>query len=129
MVPLRPCLGLTAMQQHESHFSTSRSDATMLRRSDAPPFHGLPLPIGLLFLVSAWAHSLSAAPASPLTQWLNAQTNIQTWEAEVTQTRTLKTLAQPLVSYGHVWFAAPNRFRWEIGNPAQTIAVRLPEQM
>lgn len=71
----------------------------------------------------------SAQDASPLTRWLNAQTNIQTWTADVTQTRSLKTLVQPLVARGQVWFAAPNQFRWEIGNPAETIAVRQPEQM
>jgi len=40
------------------------------------------------------------------------------------QTRSLKTLAQPLMTEGRVWFAAPDRFRWELGRPAQTIAVR-----
>jgi outer membrane lipoprotein-sorting protein len=64
-----------------------------------------------------------------LTAWFNAQTNIQTWTADFIQTRTLKSLTQPLTATGHVWFAAPNRFRWELGNPAQTIAVRQPEQM
>ncbi len=62
-------------------------------------------------------------------QWLAAQTNLLTWSADVTQTRRLKTLAQPLVSTGHVWFAAPNNFRWEIGSPAQTIAVRKGDEM
>jgi outer membrane lipoprotein-sorting protein len=40
------------------------------------------------------------------------------------QTRSFKSLSQPLTAKGHVWFAAPNRFRWELGNPAQTIALR-----
>ncbi len=74
--------------------------------------------------------SSPAAEINPaLSQWLAAQTNIQTWTADVTQTRSLKTLTHPLVAKGRVWFAAPNRFRWEIGSPAQTIAVRQPEQM
>ena len=64
-----------------------------------------------------------------LTAWLSAQTNIQTWSADFTQTRTLKSLTQPLTGTGRVWFAAPNRFRWELGNPAQTIAVRQPDEM
>ena len=64
-----------------------------------------------------------------LQNWLRAQTNIQTWTADVTQIRSFKTLTQPLMATGRVWFAAPNRFRWEIGNPVQTIAVRQPEQM
>ena len=36
---------------------------------------------------------------------------------------------QPLTNSGHIWFAAPRRFRWEIGSPAQTIAVRQTDQM
>jgi outer membrane lipoprotein-sorting protein len=56
--------------------------------------------------------------------WLVAQTNIQSWSADFVQTRALKSLTQPLTAKGHVWFAAPNRFRWELGDPAQTIAVR-----
>jgi len=30
---------------------------------------------------------------------------------------------------GHVWFAMPNRFRWELGVPAKTIALRQNDQM
>jgi outer membrane lipoprotein-sorting protein len=64
-----------------------------------------------------------------VSSWIAAQTNIQTWTADVTQTRTLKTLTQPLSATGHVWFAAPNQFRWEIGKPAQTIAIRKSDEM
>src|SRR5207253_1472077 len=71
------------------------------------------------------AASLNAS----LTAWLSAQTNIQTWSADFAQTRTLKSLTQPLMGTGRVWFAAPNRFRWELGNPAQTIAVRQPDEL
>lgn len=60
--------------------------------------------------------------------WLARQTNIQTWAADFTQTRALKTLAQPLISTGQVWFAAPRNFRWELGRD-QTIAIRSNEVM
>jgi len=30
---------------------------------------------------------------------------------------------------GRVWFAAPNKFRWELGKPPQTIAVRSTDQL
>jgi outer membrane lipoprotein-sorting protein len=88
----------------------------------------------LVFLWSlelgAWSFSARAAETNTIVStWLTAQTNIQTWSADFTQTRTLKSLTHPLTSTGHVWFAAPNRFRWELGNPAQTIAVRAPEEM
>jgi hypothetical protein len=34
-----------------------------------------------------------------------------------------------LVATGHIWFATPNRFRWELGSPAQTIALRQTDEM
>jgi outer membrane lipoprotein-sorting protein len=85
--------------------------------------HGALMPLlilGLSFCLSARA----AETPVVLQRFLSAQTNLQSWSADLTQTRRLKTLTQPLVSTGHVWFAAPMRFRWEMGTPAQTIAVR-----
>ena len=61
--------------------------------------------------------------------WLKAQAGLKTWSAEFTQTRTLKTLNQPLSASGRVWFAMPNHFRWELGIPARTIAVRDDREM
>jgi len=80
-----------------------------------------------VFLLPA---SLRAAELNPvLTAWLAAQTNINSWSADFVQTRSLKSLTQPLIATGKVWFAAPNRFRWELGNPAQTIAVRAANEL
>jgi outer membrane lipoprotein-sorting protein len=64
-----------------------------------------------------------------INNWICAQTNLTTWSADFTQTRALKALSQPLVSTGRVWFARPNHFRWELGKPAQTIAVRGEDQL
>lgn len=64
-----------------------------------------------------------------LNGWLSTQTNVQTWSADFTQTRRLKTLTQPLVASGHIWFAKPNQFRWQLGSPARTIAVRQTDEM
>src|SRR5262245_49144133 len=50
------------------------------------------------------------AESTTLSGWLQAQTNFQSWSASFIQTRSLKALKDPLVSTGHVWFAAPNRF-------------------
>jgi outer membrane lipoprotein-sorting protein len=73
---------------------------------------------------------LKAAELNPaVAEWLAAQTNIQSWSADFVQTRTLKSLTQPLMATGTVWFAAPNRFRWELGKPPQTIAVRSSDQL
>jgi outer membrane lipoprotein-sorting protein len=75
------------------------------------------------------AHAGAAEPSALVDSWLGAQTNMLTWSADVLQTRNLKSLTQPLTAEGRVWFAAPNRFRWEIGHPPQTVAVRKPDEM
>ena len=72
---------------------------------------------------------LAAQPASRLDQWIAAQSQFKTWFADAIQTRTLKTLSEPLVSTGKVWVAMPDRFRWELGHPAQTIALRQPDYL
>ena len=83
----------------------------------------------LALVLIATAPRAYSADQNVVTRWLEAQKNIQSWSADVTQIRSLKTLTQPLTATGHVWFAAPNQFRWEIGKPAQTIAVRKADEM
>jgi outer membrane lipoprotein-sorting protein len=73
--------------------------------------------------------ALAEPGAALLDQWISAQTNLHTWTADCTQTRSLKVLAQPLVAKGKVWVKVPDRFRWELGQPAQTVALRLPDQL
>lgn len=84
---------------------------------------------GLLLWLTGTLSVRAADNPALVTSWLNAQTNIQTWTADVVQTRNLKSLARPLSKEGRVWFAAPNRFRWELGTPAETIAVRNSKEM
>ncbi len=62
--------------------------------------------------------------ADVLDEWLQRQADIRTWSADFVQTRSLKTLVQPLTTRGHVLFETPDRFRWEIGDPPETVAVR-----
>lgn len=84
---------------------------------------------GLIGLSTSQVAGGAEGEIPSLRAWLQAQTNLQTWAAEVTQTRSLKTLAQPLTTSGRVWFVAPGRFRWEMGEPPSTIAVRQPDQL
>jgi outer membrane lipoprotein-sorting protein len=67
---------------------------------------------------------MAAEPNQVLDAWFSVQTNFHTFTGTVIQTRALQVLSQPLVSTGKVWIAIPDRFRWEIGQPAQTIALR-----
>ncbi len=85
--------------------------------------------LSFLFLVLIGTCVQGAELSPVVANWLNAQTNIHSWSADFVQTRTLKTLTQPTTATGHVWFEAPNRFRWELGKPAKTIAVREPQEM
>ena len=98
----------------------------MRSNADCKPTLRLVLALLVFFFVLP---TMRADTDALVKNWLLNQTNIHTWSADFVQTRSLKSLTQPLVSTGQVWFAAPNRFRWELGQPAQTIAVRQPEQM
>ena len=82
------------------------------------------LSLSLSVLLFACAISTAAELKPAMISWLSAQTNLQSWSADFVQTRVLKSLTQPLTATGHVWFKAPNRFRWELGQPVQTIAAR-----
>lgn len=64
-----------------------------------------------------------------LSAWLDAHRNLKTWSAEVVQTRHLAALAQPLVSTGRVWYSQPGLFRWELGEPPETIAIRSTNEL
>jgi len=90
--------------------------------------NGLVIAVG--FAVLWFAASAGAAPGDEwLDRWFAAQTNFHTWSAEIIQTRSLQALSQPLLATGQVWVAIPDRFRWELGRPAQTIALRQPDQL
>src|SRR4051812_33863437 len=90
---------------------------------------GRDIKMTLRFLVVLWVvgapRPIQAIETNAiLNAWLSSQTNITSWSAEFIQTRVLKVLRDPLVTTGRVWFARPSRFRWELGSPAQTIAIR-----
>jgi outer membrane lipoprotein-sorting protein len=78
----------------------------------------------------AGAAALQAADTNAfLTAWLDAQRGLRTWSASFTQTRALAALREPLRTPGRLWFAAPDRFRWELGEPPQTIALRRTNEL
>jgi outer membrane lipoprotein-sorting protein len=80
--------------------------------------------------LGAWSFRARAAEPIPIVvSWLNAQANIHTWSADFTQTKSLKSLTQPLKATGHLWFAEPNRIRWELRKPQQTTAIIGPQEM
>lgn len=82
-----------------------------------------------LGIFSALPSARAGETNSVLDAWFAAQKNLHTWSADFVQTRTLKTLTRPLTAKGHIAFAMPNDFRWELGQPAQTIALRHGDEM
>jgi len=85
--------------------------------------------IGLAAVFIAVQNLPAADPQAVLNAWFAAQTNVRSWSADFVQTRTLKTLTEPLTAKGHVDFVAPDQFRWALGEPARTIAVRSRNEM
>jgi outer membrane lipoprotein-sorting protein len=85
-------------------------------------------------LLSGFAFCLAVSMAhaaendAQFNKWFEVQTNTQSWSADFTQTRQLKVLNQPLVSTGKVW-VTPGEFRWELGQPVQTVVLRQPGQL
>ncbi len=73
------------------------------------------LPIGSLATTEA---------EQALSDWLAHQKTRSIWSANVVQTRQLPALVQALSSTGKVWFDGAERFRWELGDPPRTIAIR-----
>lgn len=77
---------------------------------------------------AVWLLLLTGLPASaveaPLDLWLANQAGLRSWTASFRQTRVMAVLKEPLVARGRVWFAEPGLFRWELGDPVQTRAVR-----
>ncbi len=71
----------------------------------------------------------AADAAGRLDAWLSHQTKIQSWTADVVQIRELRSLVKPLEASGRVWFARPDRFRWQLGDPPRTVAIRSAEEL
>jgi len=104
---------------------------------------------GFLIFLFLFATARAADSEAQFNKWFEVQTNLQSWSADFTQTRTLTVLNQPLVSHGKVWVKR-GEFRWELGQPGglpdasqpasnsaisppgqppQTLVVRTPEQL
>lgn len=79
----------------------------------------------LLILASPLSASSPAGDLdlSLLETCLAAQKKIRSISAEFTQTRALRTLKSPIAIKGRFWFSSPDKFRWELGDPAKTIVI------
>lgn len=77
-----------------------------------------------LFLFSA-IFSIASARADnvALDAWLKRQPSITSLDSTFTQERKLPSLKNPTSTPGRLSFAKPDKFRWQLGEPAETLAV------
>jgi len=63
-------------------------------------------------------------------KWLASNSGVSTLCIDFTQTRTMRSVKMPVKQDGVLWLDYPNdRFRWQTGDPAQTIVVSLGENI
>lgn len=76
----------------------------------------------ILCLLLALTASVRADNAV-LDAWLKRQATIESLETNFTQERKLPSLKDPVTTPGKLAFARPGRVRWQLGEPAATIAL------
>jgi len=67
--------------------------------------------------------ALALADPAALESWLKRQTSITTLETSFTQERSLPSLKHPVTTRGKLSFAKPGRVRWQLGEPAASLAL------
>lgn len=82
-------------------------------------------------LLAAYWPSVSLAAEeidlSPVKKWLGRMNGMKSLEATFVQQKFLRTLRSPLTTKGHIWIHYPDDFRWQLGEPVATVAIRNQE--
>lgn len=87
------------------------------------PFQHL-LRLSLVLCLSATAFS-QAADISVVEKWMATNSGIRSIRIDFTQTRTMRSIKVPIRQSGSLWLNyRSNQFRWQVGNPAQTIVTK-----
>ena len=73
----------------------------------------------LSFVLATLAHGQNAE----LETWLKRQSSITSLDASFTQERKLPALKNPTTTEGRLCFVKPDKVRWQLGDPFQTLAV------
>lgn len=69
--------------------------------------------------------SLQSADLSVVEKWMATNSGVGSVKIAFTQKRTMRSLKVPIRQSGTLWMDyGRNRFRWETGNPAQTIVTK-----
>jgi outer membrane lipoprotein-sorting protein len=80
----------------------------------------------LLFLLLFAAPLLADDTQTILRDWISKQAAIRSLRADFIQTRRLPALRIPLKKSGTVWFGTEGRFRWQVGDPAELLVLKSP---
>jgi len=78
----------------------------------------------LVLFQSVMVHAQAPKPLPPLLQkWAEAQKTMPDMEVAFRQTRSTPALKEPLSTTGKFWRFTDGAFRWQLGQPAQTVLV------
>lgn len=85
-------------------------------------------PILTFLALAPIAQAADPPDMAPVKRWLSRQAEVRSVSADFIQERRLRALKKPISHHGKFWFKAPGSFRWELGTPAQTIAVQRADE-
>ena len=77
----------------------------------------------LIPLLALLAPGIARADNAPLDAWLKRQVSITTLDAGFTQERRLPALKNPTITSGRLSFSKPDKVRWQLGEPIESLAV------
>ena len=80
----------------------------------------------LLFLLMLAVPIRAEDTQAILSDWISKQAAIRSLRADFIQTRRLPALRIPLRKSGTVWFGTEGRFRWQVGDPAELLVLKSP---
>jgi outer membrane lipoprotein carrier protein len=78
----------------------------------------LPVPFACLLLLAT-----ARADNGPLDAWLKRQATVSSLDADFSQERKLPALKNPVITRGRISFVKPDKVRWQLGEPVETLAV------
>ena len=76
-----------------------------------------------LLLLPLLVLSIARADNAELETWLKRQSSITSLDATFTQERKLPALKNPTSTEGRLCFVKPDKVRWQLGDPFETLAV------
>ncbi len=66
---------------------------------------------------------IAHADQAALDAWLKRQPSVRTLDSNFIQERKLPALKEPVTTRGRLSFSKPDKFRWQLGDPVETLAV------